>query len=103
MLSILFQVLYLIVYIFLLLLLARFVLSAVLQYGRRWQPSRAASAGMESVWSVTDPPLKALRRVIPPLRIGTVSIDLASLVLLVILFVLMSFVLGPLIDRSTTW
>jgi YggT family protein len=67
-------------------------LSAVLQYGRRWQPSRGAAAGLEVVWSVTDPPLKALRRVIPPLRIGNLSIDLASLVLLVILFVLMTFV-----------
>ncbi|WP_091346176.1 YggT family protein [Micromonospora rhizosphaerae] len=95
MLSILLQVLYLIVYLFLLVLLARFVLSAVLAYGRRWQPGRGASAGLESVWSVTDPPLKALRRVIPPLRIGNVSIDLASLVLLVILFVLMRFVLTP--------
>ncbi|MEV0729960.1 MULTISPECIES: YggT family protein [Polymorphospora] len=99
MLSIVLQVLYLIVYLFLLTLLARFVLSAVLQYGRRWQPGRGASAGLESVWSVTDPPLKALRRVIPPLRIGTVSFDLASLVLLVILFVLMEFVLRPLILR----
>ncbi|WP_433386629.1 YggT family protein [Micromonospora sp. KLBMP9576] len=93
MLSIVLQVLYLVLYFFLLTLLARFVLSAVLQYGRRWQPGRGASAGLEIVWSVTDPPLKALRRVIPPLRIGTVSIDLASLVLLVILFVLMEFVL----------
>lgn len=97
MLSILLQVLYLILYVFLILLLSRFVLSAVLAYGRRWQPGRAATAGLESVWSVTDPPLKALRRVIPPLRIGTVSIDLASLVLLVILFVLMEFVLKRLI------
>ncbi|MGC4852967.1 YggT family protein [Micromonospora sp. DT4] len=95
MLSILLQVWYLILYVFLLLLLSRFVLSAVLQYGRRWQPGRGAAAGLESVWSVTDPPLNALRRVIPPLRIGTVSIDLASLVLLVILFVLMEFVLEP--------
>ncbi|MBQ1073018.1 YggT family protein [Micromonospora sp. C31] len=93
MLSIVLQVLYLVLYFFLLVLLARFVLSAVLQYGRRWQPGRGASAGLEIVWSVTDPPLNALRRVIPPLRIGTVSIDLASLVLLVILFVLMEFVL----------
>jgi YggT family protein len=98
-LSILFQVLYLLLYVFLLTLLARFVLGAVLQYGRRWQPRRGAAAGLESVWSVTDPPLKALRRVIPPLRIGTVSLDLASLVLLVILFVLMEFVLQPLIIR----
>ncbi|WP_089157216.1 YggT family protein [Micromonospora sp. NBS 11-29] len=97
MLSILFQVLYLLLYFFLLVLLARFVLGAVLAYGRRWQPGRGASAGLEVVWSVTDPPLRALRRVIPPLRIGTVSIDLASLVLLVILFVLMEFVLQRLI------
>ena len=97
MLSIVFQILYLLVYIFLLVLLARFVLGAVLQYGRRWQPGRGASAGLETVWSVTDPPLKALRRVIPPLRIGTVSLDLASLVLLVILFVLLNFVLARLI------
>ncbi|MDG4796574.1 YggT family protein [Micromonospora sp. WMMD1082] len=100
MLSILLQVLYLITYVFLIILLARFVLSAVLQYGRRWQPGRGAAAGLESVWSVTDPPLWALRRVIPPLRIGTVSIDLASLVLLVILFVLMRFVLEPAIIRT---
>lgn len=97
MISIFLQVLYLLLHVFLLVLLARFVLGAVLQYGRRWQPGRRASAGLEAVWSVTDPPLKALRRVIPPLRIGTVSIDLASLVLLVILFVLMRFVVERLI------
>ena len=98
MLSILFQILYLIVYLFFLVLLARFVLSAVLQYGRRWQPGRGAAAALETVWTVTDPPLKALSRVIPPLRIGNVSLDLAFIVLLVILFVLMEFVLANLIQ-----
>ena len=97
MLSIVFQILYILLYLFFMVLLGRFVLGAVLQYGRRWQPSRGASAGLESVWSVTDPPLKALRRVIPPLRIGNVSLDLASIVLLVILFVLMDVVLRKLI------
>ena len=97
MLSIVFQILYLLVYLFFLVLLSRFVMGAVLQYGRRWQPGRGASAALELVWSATDPPLKALRRVIPPLRIGTVSLDLASLVLLVILFVLLNFVLARLI------
>jgi YggT family protein len=55
---------------------------------------------MELVWSVTDPPLRALRRVIPPLRIGGISLDLASLVLLVIVWVLMAFVLPPLIRSA---
>jgi YggT family protein len=91
------QIVYLLLYAFFLTLLARFVMSAVLQYGRRWHPGRGAAAALEVVWSVTDPPLNALRRVIPPLRIGTVSVDLASLVLLVILFVLMEVVVKRLI------
>ena len=94
---ILFQVLYLVVYLFLLILMARLVLSFVLQFARRWHPRRSAAAAMEVVWSVTDPPLKALRRVIPPLRIGTVSLDLAFLILLVIVYVLLNVVLPPLI------
>ncbi len=96
-LSIIAQVVYLLLYGFLLLLLGRFVFSAVLQFGRRWHPGRGAAASLEVVWSVTDPPLKALRRVIPPLRVGTVSVDLSALVLLLILYVLMSFVVVRLI------
>ncbi|HEY8472746.1 MAG TPA: YggT family protein [Natronosporangium sp.] len=86
------QAVYVLLYLFLLLLFARFVMSWVLAYGRRWQPGRGAAAALESVWTVTDPPLKALRRVIPPLRIGSVSIDLAALVLLVMLYVLFAVV-----------
>jgi YggT family protein len=91
--SVLYQVLYLVVYFFLLFLMTRLVLSFVMQFARRWQPRRGAAAAMEVVWSVTDPPLKALRRVIPPLRIGTVSLDLAFLILLVIVYVLLRVVL----------
>jgi YggT family protein len=96
-LSIIMQLIYLLLYAFLLILLARFVMGYVMQFGRRWHPGRGAAAALEVLWSVTDPPLKALRRVIPPLRFGTVSVDLSSLVLLVILFVLMNFVVRSLI------
>jgi YggT family protein len=92
------QIAYLVLYFFLLTLLGRFVMSAVLAYGRRWHPRRAAAAALEVVWSVTDPPLKQLRRVIPPLRIGTVSVDLSALVLLLILYVLMTVVTRLLIN-----
>ncbi|HLU44783.1 MAG TPA: YggT family protein [Natronosporangium sp.] len=91
------QVLYVLLHLFLMVLLGRFVMSWVLAYSRHWHPGRWAAAGLESVWTVTDPPLKALRRVIPPLRIGSVSIDLAALVLLVMLFVLFA-VVGNLIS-----
>jgi YggT family protein len=85
------------VFAFLYALIARIVMSTVMGYGRRWRPGRGAAAALEVVWSVTDPPLKTLRRVIPPIRMGGASFDLAGLVLLVIVFVLMSFVLTPLI------
>jgi len=97
-----FQAVYLALYLFLVTLFARFVMGAVLQFGRRWHPGRGAAAALEVVWSVTDPPLKALRRVIRPIRLGSVSLDLASIALLVILFVLMRFVVGPLIDSAST-
>lgn len=86
------QVVFVLLYLFVLVLFARFVMSWVLSFGRRWQPGRGASATLEMLWTVTDPPLQALRRVIPPLRIGTVSVDLAAIVLLVMLFVLFAVV-----------
>jgi len=94
------QIVYLLLLVFLYVLLARFVLGMVMSIGRRWRPGRGSAAAMELVWSVTDPPLKALRRVIPPLRLGGISLDLASLVLLVIVWVLMQFVLPVLIHSA---
>ena len=96
MLSIVFQVVHIALYVFLLTLIARFIMSFVLTTGRRWRPGRGSAAALEAVWSVTDPPLKALRRVIPPLRLGTVSIDLPSILLLLILF-LLKYLVGALI------
>lgn len=94
---ILLQVLYLALYVYFLTFIARFIMSFVLTTGRRWRPGRGSAAALEVVWGVTDPPLKALRRVIPPLRLGTVSFDLPSIILLFMLFLLMTFV-GSLIS-----
>jgi YggT family protein len=91
-LSITAQIVYLLLYSLYALLFVRFTMGFVLQFGRRWHPGRGAAASLELVWSVTDPPLKALRRVIPPLRVGTVSVDLSAIVLLLILYVLMTVV-----------
>jgi YggT family protein len=95
--SVVFQGVYLLLYTILLTLLARFVMGWVIQFGRRWRRGRGAAAALEVVWSVTDPPLNALRRVIPPLRLGNVSVDLASLVLLILVIVLMNVVVRRLI------
>ena len=48
----------------------RFVVDWVQVFARSWSPCGPLLVGLEAVYSATDPPIKALRRVIPPLRIG---------------------------------
>lgn len=88
--SIIGQAIYLVLYFVLLFLLTRLLMSYVIQFARRWRPGRGAAVTLEVIWSVTDPPLHALRRVIPPLRVGTVSIDISLVLLLLILSLLMT-------------
>jgi YggT family protein len=92
--SIAMQVIYLLLYLFWLILLGRFMMSMILSRSRHWRPARPGAATLEMVWSVTDPALKPLRRVIPPVQLGSVSIPLADLILLLILYVLMMIVGG---------
>lgn len=73
---------------FLALLYARLVLDVVQQVSRSFRPKGVAVVLFEAAYTVTDPPYKALRRVLPPLRVGTVAVDLAFIVLLVLVFVL---------------
>lgn len=68
-------------FVFLLFLLARVVLSLVLSFARDWNPKGVSLLATEGVFSVTDPPIKALRKVIPPITIGQVRLDLAFMVL----------------------
>lgn len=96
MLNTLWQAVYLALYVFYLLLLARLVAGAVVRFSRRWQPGRGAAIALEVVFSVTDPPLKGLRRIIPTLRLGNVALDLGFLVLLIIVMVLRIYVVARL-------
>jgi len=82
------QVLGFVVFLFLLALIARLVLDWVQAFARDWRPSGPVLVAAEGVYSVTDPPLKALRRVIPPLRIGAIQIDLAFTVLFIVVLIL---------------
>jgi YggT family protein len=65
------------------LLLARLVFDYVFMFARSWRPRGPMVVLLEVIYSATDPPLKALRRVLPPLRMGSVSFDLGFLVLII--------------------
>ncbi|MCI3926726.1 YggT family protein [Paenibacillus sp. TRM 82003] len=82
--ALVFSLLYLVVLLFFLCLIARLVLDWVQVLAREWRPRGVVLVGAEAVYTVTDPPLKVLRRVLPPLRLGAVQLDLAFLVLAIV-------------------
>ena len=85
-------VVYYLLFAFLLLLVARLVMEYVFLFARSYEPKGAVVVVLEVVYSITDPPLKFLRRFIPPLRLGGVSLDLSFLVLFVIVTIGLSLV-----------
>jgi len=63
-------------------LICRLVLDWIQVLAREWQPRGPLLFFAEAVYTVTDPPLKFLRRLIPPLSLGSVRLDMGFLVLI---------------------
>jgi YggT family protein len=74
--------------VFLVLLFARLVVDWVMVLARSWRPHGLVAAGLEVIYATTDPPLKALRRVVPPLNLGSVRLDLGFYILLIAVTIL---------------
>lgn len=82
-------IIHVVLWIFIALLWVRFVFDWVQVFARSWSPSGPLLVLLEGVYSITDPPIKALRRVIPPLRLGNFALDLSFLLVLVGAYLLM--------------
>lgn len=78
------QVLIVALWLFFVLLIARLVLDYIQMFARSWRPTGVLLVVAEVIYTITDPPLKALRRLIPPLRLGSITLDLSFLVLVVL-------------------
>lgn len=79
--ALLLQLLYYVVFLFFVVLIGRLVLEWVQVFARDWRPRGAVLVVAEVVYSITDPPLRTLRKVIKPIRLGQVQLDLAFMVL----------------------
>ena len=88
---VLLQLLYLVVFLFFILLFVRLVLDWVQVFVRDWRPKGAMLVIAEVTYTVTDPPLKAVRKVVPPLNLGAVRLDLAFLLLMLACSILLTF------------
>jgi YggT family protein len=86
--SLLWGVIGYVLWLYIVLILARIVVEWTRQFARRWRPVGTAAVGLELVYVVTDPPIRLLRRLVPPLRLGTVSLDLSVIILLIVLIAL---------------
>ena len=74
---------------FIAMLWMRFVVDWVQIFARSWVPRGLLLVLLEIVYSVTDPPIKALRKVIPPLRLGNFALDLSFIIVMIVAYVLL--------------
>ena len=86
------QTLFVILYVFIAMLWIRFIVDWVQVFARQWTPHGPLLVALEGVYSATDPPIVALRKVIPPLRIGSVALDLSFLLVMVAAWLLLNVV-----------
>ncbi|GHD15313.1 YggT family protein [Nocardiopsis kunsanensis] len=90
--SIVLSVLLVALQLFVFVLIARVVLEMVQSFSSTWRPSGFVLVLAEIVYTITDPPLKFLRKFIKPVRLGSIALDLSVLVLFLIVWILMSFI-----------
>ena len=83
------EVLTYVLYLYLVVLIGRMIFSWVQVFARDWRPKGVILVLAEAIFTLTDPPLKFLRRFIPPLKLGTVVLDLSFMVLFIVLLILL--------------
>ncbi|MBJ8341721.1 YggT family protein [Antrihabitans sp. YC3-6] len=86
------SVIYFALFIFWLLLIGRIIVEFIRSFARDWHPTGIVVVLLEAIFTVTDPPVKLLRRLIPPINLGGIRLDLSIMVLLFVVFILMSIV-----------
>jgi YggT family protein len=84
------QLIYAVLFTFIVLLFVRLIVDWIQMFARSWTPRGPVLVVLEGVYTATDPPVKALRKVLPPLRLGGVAIDLSFVALLLICYILLS-------------
>ena len=87
------SILHLILQLFLFALLARLILDYIRMFKPSWRPGGIVLFVVEAIYTITDRPMNFVRRFVPPLRLGGVSLDLSFIVLFFAIQMLMPLVL----------
>lgn len=86
------SIVHLVLLLYIFVLFARLILDYIPMFNREWRPKGFGLVVAEAVYTVTDPPIRFFRRIIPPLRIGSLSLDFGFALTLLIVLILMNIV-----------
>ncbi|NUU13852.1 YggT family protein [Curtobacterium pusillum] len=70
----------------------RFALDMVQAYNRSWRPRGGLLVVSEVVYTVTDPPIRTVRKALPPLRMGPVALDFGWTIVMLVVIIAMTIV-----------
>jgi len=80
--GVVFSLLNFLLWLYFVALIGRMVIEWVQVFSRDWRPRGVVLVLAEALFTVTDPAVGLLRRLIPPVRIGGAAVDLSMLALL---------------------
>lgn len=80
--------------LYILVLWARLIIDWVMVFKRDFRPRNGLAVAVELVFSLTDPPIKMFRKLLPPIRIGQIAIDLGWILTLVCCWILLAIIPG---------
>lgn len=86
------QILYGVVWFFLVLLIVRLIVDWVQVFARQWSPKGPLLVVLEGVYTATDPPIKVVRKWVPTVRIGQVGLDLSFMIVFIACWLLLSLI-----------
>jgi len=93
--SVIAAVAYYVITLFMFAMWARFILDLVVVFARGWRPTGVGLVLSEFVFTITDPPIKSVRKVVPMIRIGNGALDL-SWMLVMLACIILTSILNPL-------
>lgn len=90
--AVLASIVHLVLLLYIFVLFARLILDYIPMFNREWRPKGFGLVAAEAIYTVTDPPIRFFRRLIPPLRIGSLSLDFGFTLTLLVVLILMNIV-----------
>ncbi|MCU1529221.1 MAG: hypothetical protein JWP75_2984 [Frondihabitans sp.] len=85
-----FTIVYIALFVFFLLMWARFIFDLTQSVSRTYRPKGALLVMAEVTYTTTDPPIKTIRRILPPIRLGSVALDFGWSIIMLVVVILMS-------------